>query len=101
MQRDWRIRVSVFGQCHVLYFLRFMVLKFGFFQPVHVNNFRIMFIFVDKIANLVDKLIIDRLWLTNLSTKEKERMLSTMYAGKEQRRAGGHALLMRTPTDAA
>lgn len=32
-----------------------MVLKFGFFQPVHVNNFRIIFIFVDKIVNFVNK----------------------------------------------
>jgi len=32
-----------------------MALKFGFFQPVHVNNFRIIFIFVDKIVNFVNK----------------------------------------------
>ena len=77
MQRDWRIRVSVFGHCHVLYFLRFIVFKFGFFQPVHVNNFRIFRIFAGKTAYFSDKLGLsanyDLARLMNLPAKREER----------------------------
>jgi hypothetical protein len=50
-----------------------MALKFGFFQPVHVNNFRIIVIFAGKIWSFADKLGLPANYalaqLTNLPAK--------------------------------
>lgn len=79
-----------------------MVLKFGFFQPVHVNNFRIIFIFVDKIVNFVNKF--DHRQIVAHEFVDKMRKANCRQFMQERNRDArvvGHALLMRTPTAAA